>query len=60
MGRLSAEAAAALVGVVLVLLMLLPYALGLGGWGLYAYWIGVALASYATAWAVTGVWRRGG
>ncbi len=56
----AAERAAALAGVVLVLLMLAPYALGLRGWVLYTYWAAVAVASYAIAWVVSGVWRRGG
>jgi len=54
------DRAAAIAGVILVLLMLLPYALGLNGWLLYAYWVTVALASYVVAWIVVGVWGRGG
>jgi hypothetical protein len=60
MGASKAEGAAAITGLVLVLLMLLPYAASFRGWILYAYWITVALASYVAAWITTGVWGRGG
>jgi hypothetical protein len=55
-----AERAAGLAALVLTLAMLAPYAVRLAGWGLYAYWVTVSAVAYAVAWAVTGVWRRGG
>lgn len=50
----------ALVAVVMVLLMYLPYAFkgALEGLALYTYWSLVALATLVYAWIETGRWSR--
>ncbi len=55
-----AERLAALAALILTLAMLLPYTVSLEGWGLYIYWVVVAIVSYIIAWVASGVWSGGG
>lgn len=49
----------ALVAIILVLLMYIPYALGgaLKGAALYTYWVLIALATLSYAWLATRRWQ---